>query len=243
MAGVVHDCNEPPELDMRAATSSSRFIIREMYDAMYAAYGPQHWWPGDSPTEIVVGAILTQNTNWRNVERAIGNLKDRNLLSFAALREVELEALASAIRPAGYYNVKARRLKNFAEWLWQAHEGGLHGLRGMPLEAVRRELLGINGIGPETADSILLYALEMPSFVVDAYTKRIAIRHQLASADVSYEQLRGMFQGNMPSDHQLFNEYHALLVAIGKNHCRTKAQCEGCPLAGFPHLVESSCPA
>lgn len=225
---------------MRTATSFPRFIIREMFDAMYGAYGPQHWWPGVSPTETVVGAILTQNTNWRNVERAIANLKDRNLLTFSALREVEFEALASAIRPAGYYNVKARRLKNFVEWLWQAHQGELNALRGMPLEDLRRKLLGINGIGPETADSILLYALEMPSFVVDAYTKRIAVRHQLADADVSYEDLRGIFQGNLPGDQQLFNEYHALLVAVGKRHCQTKAQCEGCPLAGFPHVVESS---
>ncbi len=209
--------------------------VREFYEALMAAYGPQGWWPGQSATEIVIGAILTQNTNWGNVERAIENLRSAGMIDWAALRDVEHHRLAELIRPAGYFNVKARRLKNFVNWLWGHYGGDLERLRDVPLETLREKLLSVNGIGRETADSILLYALERPTFVVDAYTARFALRHGLIDEDADYERLKAVFEEGLERDVQLFNEYHALLVAVGKRHCRPTARCEGCPLEGFEH--------
>jgi endonuclease-3 related protein len=183
----------------------------------------------------VVGAILTQNTNWGNVEKAIAQLRAGGLLDWAALRDVPVADLAQHIRPAGYYRVKARRLKNFVAWLWDVSGGDFDSLASRPLTDLRGQLLGVNGIGPETADSILLYALEMPTFVVDAYTGRIACRHGLIDGEVDYEALKTLFEGHLPADVQMFNEYHALIVAVGKRHCRPRAQCEGCPLEPFEH--------
>lgn len=200
-----------------------------------AAYGPQGWWPGQSATEIVIGAILTQNTNWGNVERAIENLRSAGMIDWAALRDVEHHRLAELIRPAGYFNVKARRLKNFVNWLWGQYGGDLERLRDVPLETLREKLLSVNGIGRETADSILLYALERPTFVVDAYTARFALRHGLIDEDADYERIKAVFEEGLERDVQLFNEYHALIVAVGKRHCRPTARCEGCPLEGFEH--------
>lgn len=219
-------------------TSTTGETLQEYYDALYGAYGPQHWWPGDGPTEIVIGAILTQNTNWRNVEKAIAQLRAAGLIDWAALRDVDIERLAELIRPAGYYNVKARRLKNFVAWLWEHYGGDLGRLRNVPLEQLREELLGVNGIGRETADSILLYALERPSFVVDAYTARLARRHRLIDEDADYERLKALFEDALQSDAALFNEYHALIVAVGKRHCKSMAQCAGCPLERFEHEVD-----
>lgn len=214
--------------------------MQQFYDALHRAYGPQHWWPGDGPTEIVIGAILTQNTNWQNVEKAIAQLRAAGLIDWAALRDVAIERLAELIRPAGYYNVKARRLKNFVNWLWTSYDGELGKLCAVPLERLREELLSVNGVGPETADSILLYALERPSFVVDAYTARLARRHRMIDENADYESLKAMFEDHLPSDATLFNEYHALIVAVGKRHCKTRAQCKGCPLEGFDHDVNES---
>lgn len=221
---------------MPADTSKT---LRTIYETLLEAYGPQDWWPGITRTEIVVGAILTQNTNWANVERAIANLQTGSLLDWATLRDVPIEQLAETIRPAGYYNIKAKRLKNFVSWLWQEHDGDFDSLRGHPLGEVREELLGINGVGRETADSILLYALDMPTFVVDAYTARIARRHCLIDEDADYEQLKALFEENLPCDVGLFNEYHALIVATGKRHCKPKARCPGCPLEAIERDVSA----
>ncbi|HKQ47489.1 MAG TPA: endonuclease III domain-containing protein [Phycisphaerae bacterium] len=220
-------------------TSTTGELLQEFYTALYRAYGPQHWWPGEGPTEIVIGAILTQNTNWQNVEKAIAQLRAARMIDWAALRDIEIERLAELIRPAGYYNVKAKRLKNFVGWLWERYEGDLTRLRDVPLEQLREELLSVNGIGRETADSILLYALDRPSFVVDAYTARLARRHRLIDEDADYERLKALFEDALPADVALFNEYHALIVAVGKRHCKSKAQCAGCPLEQFEHEVES----
>lgn len=216
-------------------SSTTGETLQQFYDALHGAYGPQHWWPGEGPTEIVIGAILTQNTNWQNVEKAIAQLRASRMIDWAALRDVATERLAELIRPAGYYNVKAKRLKNFVAWLWENYGGKLDRLRDVPLERLREELLTVNGIGRETADSILLYALDLPSFVVDAYTARLARRHRLIDEDADYEGLKALFEDHLPTDVAMFNEYHALIVAVGKRHCKPKARCEGCPLERFEH--------
>ncbi len=206
-------------------------VFKEMYIRMYKALGPQGWWPGESPFEVCVGAILTQNTNWQNVERAIENLKKQRLLSPQALYTLPLEILADLIRPTGYFRVKARRLKSFVSFLVEKFDGELSKLFMLPLEEARYALLTVPGIGLETADSILLYAGEKPTFVIDTYTRRILLRHGLATPEMNYEDLREMFMRHLPQDSQLYNEYHALLVAIGKNFCRPKKpQCNDCPL-------------
>lgn len=218
-------------------SSETGKTLLEIYEALRASYGPQHWWPGESRTEVAVGAILTQNTNWRNVEKAIAALRAAGCLDWEALRAVELPRLAELIRPAGYYNIKAKRLKNFVDWLWREHDGDFEGLAAWSAEELRVELLGINGIGPETADSILLYALDQPTFVVDAYTARMARRHGLIDDEAGYYELQALFEENLPVDLAMFNEYHALIVAVGKAHCRPRARCEGCPLERFDHDV------
>jgi endonuclease III related protein len=212
--------------------------LTEIYDLLYAAFGPQHWWPGETPFEIIAGAILTQNTSWVNVEKAIRNLKSSAMLTAEALHGIDLSRLAELIRPAGYYNIKARRLKSFADWLFDNHRGKLANLEPVGTDRLRAELLEIKGIGRETADSILLYALGRPVFVVDAYTARIAVRHRLIERDADYEQLRELFESNLPRDTQLFNEYHALLVRTGKEFCKPKARCPGCPLEKHPHTLD-----
>ncbi len=212
--------------------------LMTFYETLLEAYGPQRWWPGETRTEIAVGAILTQNTNWQNVERAIDRLRQAGCLDWRSLHEIDEPGLAELIRPAGYYNLKARRLKNLVRWLWSAHDGRFDDLADMPMEQVRSELLAINGIGPETADSIVLYALEMPSFVVDAYTARVARRHGLVDGAIEYHELKALFEDNLPADVALFNEYHALIVAVGKAHCKPRARCDGCPLERFDHEIE-----
>ena len=205
---------------------------------LYDAFGPQNWWPGETSFEVIAGAILTQNTNWTNVEKAIANLKSAERLSPQGLRHIELARLAELIRPAGYYNLKSRRLKNFVDWLFDNYVGEVGNLRSVDTDRLRTELLTVKGVGRETADSILLYALDRPVFVVDAYTARITVRHGLIEPDAGYEQLRELFESNLPQDIQLFNEYHALLVRAGKEFCKTKARCSGCPLEGLPHSLE-----
>ncbi|MEK7994292.1 MAG: endonuclease III domain-containing protein, partial [Planctomycetota bacterium] len=193
----------------------------------------------ETPFEIITGAILTQNTSWANVEKAIANLKAAGRLSPEAIHRIEISGLAELIRPAGYYNIKAKRLKNFLEWLFDSYNGNLANLEPIATGRLREELLAIKGVGRETADSILLYALGRPVFVVDAYTARIAVRHGLIDRDADYEQLRELFESNLPQDSSLFNEYHALLVRTGKEFCRPKARCPGCPLEKLPHTVEN----
>lgn len=205
----------------------------DIYSRLLSAFGRQHWWPGDGPFEVMIGAILTQNTNWGNVERAIKNLKRAKALTPAAIHEMSHERLAELIRPAGYFNVKAKRLKAFIEFFINRYSGRVSRMRKVDTETLRRELLGVNGIGPETADSILLYALERPVFVIDAYTKRVLSRHGIMDGSESYERFQELFHTALSCDVQLFNEYHALLVRLGKDFCKPRPRCEGCPLSGL----------
>ncbi|MCL0033703.1 hypothetical protein M1M99_02690 [Thermodesulfovibrionales bacterium] len=205
-------------------------IIRQIYDRLYLFYGPQQWWPGDSPFEIAVGAILTQNTNWSNVEMAIKNLKREKALNAKTLHDLPIEKLASIIKPAGYFNVKARRLKAFIEFLVNNYNGSMEGMKEEETDPLRENLLNIHGIGHETADSILLYALNKPVFVIDVYTKRVLSRHGIMDYNVNYGEYQYLFHQELDKDIHLFNEYHALFVKTGKDYCRPKSRCEKCPL-------------
>jgi len=205
----------------------------DIYKKLYHTFGPQHWWPGDSPFEIAVGAILTQNTNWANVEKAIGNLKKKAALNAGSIHEIKAESLASLIRPAGYFNIKSRRLKAFMHFLMNDYHGSMKKMKKEELEFLRTKLLNIHGIGPETADSILLYGLDKPVFVIDAYTKRALSRHSIVKHDDSYKSIQDLFHSELKRDSVLFNEYHALFVRLGKIYCRKKPMCKGCPLEGM----------
>ena len=199
---------------------------------MQAHYGLTHWWPGDSPFEIAVGAILTQNTAWTNVERAIANLKQARLLSPRKLLNSSDGALEEALRPSGYFRVKAQRVRAFCVYLIDRYQGSMSRMARRPLGELRAELLEVKGIGPETADDILLYACEKPVFVIDAYTRRIIYRHGIIEdKDPGYETLRRMFEENLERDIPVFKEYHGLIVWTGKDFCRARPRCEGCPLA------------
>ena len=191
-------------------------LLLGVHDAMLAGLGPSHWWPGETPFEISLGAILTQNTAWTNVEKALHNLRSENLLHPPALYELPEQALAELIRPAGFFRIKARRVRNFLHFLHETCDLDMEELRSRDMSTLRARLLNISGIGPETADSILLYALDFPSFVVDAYTRRILNRHGLVPEDIGYEELRDYFMDVLPADTPLFNEFHALLVRVGK---------------------------
>jgi endonuclease III related protein len=219
-------------------SSRTAQTLRTFYKAMLDALGPQHWWPGQTPTEVIIGAILTQNTAWRNVERAIDNLKRAGALDWQRLYDLPFDELAELIRPAGTFNVKARRLKNFVEWLHDRFDADLERLFATSLPSLREELLEVHGIGRETADAILLYAGGLPSFVVDAYTARILYRHRLIDSSADYDEIKDLFESNLPDDVQMFNEFHALLVQVGKSYCRPRARCPGCPLESFPHDLE-----
>jgi len=210
--------------------------LRDIYRRLLRRFGPQHWWPGQTRFEIIIGAILTQNTNWSNVEKAIANLKKAGVLTADKLHAVDIKKLAELIRPAGYYNIKAARLKSFLDWLFENYAGKLKNLKDVPTDRLRRELLGVKGIGPETADSILLYAFERPVFVVDAYTARIAARHHLIDEGAGYDEIKDFFESHLPAEVALFNEYHALLVRLGKEFCRPTPRCDRCPLNHLPHL-------
>jgi endonuclease-3 related protein len=202
-----------------------------MYDKLYRRFGPQHWWPAGTPFEVMLGAILTQNTSWSNVEKAILNLKRSHVLDPDRLFRMRQSGLASLIRPAGYYNIKAARLKNFLRFFFSSCDGSVRSMARKPTHILRAQLLAVNGIGPETADSILLYALKKPVFVVDAYTRRILCRHKLIRETASYEDIQQVFMRALRSDVQLFNEYHALLVRLGKEYClKNRPRCEQCPL-------------
>lgn len=216
-------------------------ILTRIYKKLYKFYGPQSWWPGRSRFEIIVGAILTQNTAWPNVEKAIKNLRaKRSLSSPQQLHGLSRNKLARLIRPAGYYNVKALRLQNFTTFLMREYGGNLARMAKVPTESLRRELLGINGIGQETCDSILLYAFNRPVFVVDAYTKRIFSRHGLFTENPPYGSVQDIFMKDLPSDIKIFNEYHALIVRLGKDHCRKKPKCGRCPLNEWKILAKYS---
>ena len=206
--------------------------LLEIYNRLHRYFGPQFWWPGETLLEIIVGAVLTQNTNWNNVEKAITNLKDSNLLSLPSLNMISAEELARQIKPSGYYNLKARRLKNLITAIG-SDNASLDDFFNEELYSLRDILLEIKGIGPETADSILLYAAEKPIFVVDAYTHRILLRHNLILEEADYHEIQEMFMDAIPEDVALYKEYHALLVRVGKEFClKNRFLCEQCPLEG-----------
>ena len=208
--------------------------LRTYHETLLHSLGPQHWWPGDSPFEVMVGAILTQNTAWSNVEKAIANLKAAGVLSAKAIDAMDARTLARLIRPAGYFNVKAKRLKSYVRWFFDQYGGSVARMKDRPLAALREELLAVKGVGPETADSILLYAASKPTFVVDAYTHRIAVRHGWIEPEAGYDDLKDYFETRLPSDMPTLNEMHALLVEVGKNFCRPReARCDECPLKPF----------
>ena len=203
----------------------------DIFKRLYSVLGEQHWWPADSVFEVMVGAILTQNTNWSNVEKAILALKKKNFLTAHKLYKLPQKQLAGLIKSAGYYNVKAARIKSFLKFFFDRYGAKIKLMGAQDIKTLRTQLLAVKGIGPETADSILLYALNKPVFVVDTYTKRILSRHGLIKAAADYSQLQDIFMRNLDPDVQLFGEYHALLVKIGKDYCRKQnPKCEICPL-------------
>ncbi|MDA8326398.1 MAG: hypothetical protein M0033_09275 [Nitrospiraceae bacterium] len=206
--------------------------LGDIYRRLLDAFGPQRWWPGETPFEVAVGAVLTQNTNWGNVEKAIHNLKEANALCSLAMDRMSNERLAELVRPSGYFNVKAVRLKALVSFIVSGYQGNVTRMKDTGTAALREKLLAISGIGPETADSILLYALEKPVFVIDAYTKRILARHGIAPAMADYSRLQGLFHENLEPDVKLYNEFHALIVKTGKTFCRPRAPlCRACPLS------------
>ena len=246
-------------------SNDSRFRgeIPQYYKALFSRYGPQNWWPAQSRFEVIVGAYLTQNTNWGNVEKAMANLRGARLLNLNAMRKAPLADLEAQIRPSGYFRQKARNLKTFIGFLDENYYGSLSRMFSQPTEKLRNELLALNGVGPETADSILLYAGNHPVFVVDAYTRRLLERHGIIHNKTKYEEIRALIEqaisnaapqslfvsnpGSVPrhavsrmssarrSDlARHYNELHALIVRVGTQHCRTRANCEGCPLQ---HLI------
>lgn len=217
----------------KGLAGSNSQMLREMFDLLLGHFGPQNWWPGDTALEMMVGAVLTQNTNWKNVMKAIENLKQKDLLSLEALMGLSLEALAREIRPAGYYNVKAKRLRNLLDFLSDRYGSELGQCLADAPEALREGLLSVNGIGPETADSILLYAAKCPIFVIDTYTHRILHRHGMIGEEAGYHDLQDFFMDHLPTDPGLFNEFHALIVRLGKEHCRPVPRCDSCPLLAW----------
>ena len=209
----------------------------KIYQRLFRAYGSMHWWPGETPFEVMAGAILTQNTSWRNVEKAIQNLKTRKVLHVRGIHQLKRSQLASLIRSSGYFRIKADRLKAFVNFLFENCDGNLRKMGRERPESLRQKLLRVKGIGPETADSILLYGLQKPIFVVDAYTKRIFSRHGILSEKASYEEVQRLFMDHLPQDEKLFNEYHALLVHLGKTLCKKTPRCDLCPIKGVRRKV------
>lgn len=207
-------------------------ILMMIYNRLFKTYGPRHWWPGETCFEIMVGAILTQNTSWKNVEKAIQNLKQKGVLSLEGIHHLKKSQLANLVKSSGYYRIKAERLKSFVHFILNEY-GELKRMKGMPTEELRKRLLQVKGIGPETADSILLYGLNRPIFVVDAYTRRIFSRHRMISEKASYDAIQKFFMDHLPHDEKLFNEYHALIVHLGKNLCKKIPRCDQCVLKGI----------
>ena len=212
-------------------TESVKSLLEEIYRRLFEKFGPQHWWPGETPFEVMIGAVLTQSAAWKNVETAISNLKKAGLMSPVALREKTLEETAPLIRSAVYYNVKARKLKALVNYIGNACDDNLASLFEKDTAQLRDELLAVWGIGEETADSILLYAANKPVFVIDAYTRRIIGRIGIQPEHDTYSAWQSLFMKNLPVDAGLFNEYHALLVRLGKETCRPKSLCPACPLS------------
>ncbi|MCR4393051.1 MAG: endonuclease [Dehalococcoidales bacterium] len=221
--------------------ASEKQTLQEIFQRLFVCFGPQHWWPAEEPFEVIVGAILTQSTTWTSVEKAISNLKKAGLLSPAALRSIPVEKLAELIHSSGYFNAKAVKLKAFAEWLGVQYQDNLQKMFERDTFVLRNELLQVHGIGEETADSILLYAGNKPIFVIDAYTRRIIERTGINPGGQKYRHYQGLFMRNLPSDAAMFNEYHALLVALGKNICRKRSPlCNRCCLQDICNYASSS---
>ena len=219
----------------------STVALRLLYRRLYRAFGPQHWWPAQTPFEMMVGAILTQATSWHNVEQAITRLRRGGALSARGLLARPTRELERAVRPAGYFRQKARYLQGFTRWYVARHQGSARRMFKTPWAALRAELLSLKGIGPETADSILLYAGHRAVFVVDAYTRRVFRRHRLIGASATYEEIQGVAMGRAPKPAQRYNEFHALLVAVGKRFChRRHPECTRCPLGDLPRTLEET---
>lgn len=206
--------------------------LRQIQDHLWNHFGPLGWWPGETPFEVVVGAVLTQNTSWKNVEKAIANLKAAGVMELQGIDQMAVSELAKLLVPAGYFNVKTRRLKALVRHVTKRY-GTLARFFAQPMDSLRQELLGIHGVGPETADSVLCYAAEMPSFVVDTYTRRILSRHNLVDPDIRYEALRDFCMDALPEDVKIYNEFHAGMVAVGNRYCRPTPRCDECPLRIF----------
>jgi len=212
-----------------------KHLLMEIYHKLYKAYGPRHWWPGETSFEVMVGAILTQNTSWKNVEKAIQKLKAKGVLNPQGVFRLKRSQLAPLIKSSGYYRIKADRLKSFIDFLFGQYDGNIKRMKKERLEELRERLLDVKGVGPETADSILLYGLKKPIFVVDAYTKRILSRHGVVSEKAPYEEVQRLFMDYLPHDEKLFNEYHALIVQVGKMVCKKSPRCDSCPLKSIGH--------
>lgn len=209
---------------------TTKKILLKIFNTLLETFGERHWWPGETQLEIIVGAILTQNTAWKNVEKAIENMKKKNILDIEKLHEIDINTLSQIIKPAGFFNIKSRRLKNFINVLHNDFNGNIYNLSIMSTQELRKILLGVDGIGYETADSILLYALNMPIFVVDTYTKRFLKNHNLFNGKVDYNNVQRYFMENLPLDTYIFNEFHALIVYLCQNYCKEVPLCSRCPL-------------
>lgn len=201
-----------------------------IYNSLFERFGPQHWWPGETPFEVIIGAILTQNTSWKNVEKAIDSLQASENFSPKKLYDIPIDILAGLIRSSGYFNIKAKRLKNFLNFLFEEYNGNLDNMLKEDCSLLRKKLLKINGLGPETVDSILLYAGGYTTFVVDAYTKRMLTRHNFITNDAGYDRIQSLFMENIPGDPVVYNEYHALIVRVGKELCKKNPLCNICPI-------------
>jgi len=213
------------------SSKETQDILLSIYNTLYNYYGPQYWWPGEAPFEVMIGAILTQNTNWRNVETAIKNLKEGGFLTPDRINRISVKRLQRLIKPAGFFNIKAERVKVFVRYIMREYLGDISKMKKEKTSFLRKKLLGIKGIGPETCDSILLYALEKPVFVVDAYTRRVFSRHKIIGEKDCYSEIQLVFEKNLNRDVKLFNEFHALIVRLAKDRCKAKKyECETCPL-------------
>ncbi len=222
------------ELETQQTGTPPGVTLQHYYSALFRRFGPQRWWPARTRLEVILGAILAQNTNWNNAALALKNLRQSGRLSWARLRRASIADLERNVRPAGFYRQKARTIRNFMDWLVARHGGSLRALFALPAQALRRQLLELPGLGPETVDAIVLYAGKKPFFVADAYTRRILARHGLLPSTVDYATAQAFLHQHLPASAGLFNEFHALLVEAGKRYCKRQApECDACPLAPF----------
>ncbi len=203
---------------------------QKVFEQLLDSFGPQHWWPGNSPLEVMVGAVLVQNTNWKNVERALENLRASDALDASRILALDEQQLQQLLRPAGYYRLKARRLRSLMQFFVERYDGSIEQMGRVRQQELRKQLLAVHGIGPETADAILLYALDKPAMVVDTYTHRVFARHGWVAFEADYHQLQAHLMSELPEDVSTYNELHALLVQVGKSYCGKVPRCEECPL-------------